>query len=191
MPSITPAIPSTHTAIVQHDGGVVKITPNLPVPLLEPGNMLVKTAAVALNPCDYKMPRRFPVPGTYDGCDFSGTVVALGSEVAEQQLFEIGDRVFAAVHGSNPIDQDSGSYCEYIKAVGVFTWKIPDWMSFEEAAGLSGTCIATVGMSLFWSLGLPGTFEQPVEKPVDVLVYGGSSSIGTVAIQMLKLYVKP
>lgn len=182
-----PPLPKTHTAIVQHKGGEIKITPSLPLPVLEPHQILVKTAAVALNPCDYKLPDEFPAPGTYDGNDFSGTVVAIGSEVEANGLFDLNDRVFGAVYGSNPVDKDSGSYAEYVKSIAVFTWKIPGWMSFEDAAGLSGTCIATMGVALFRSLELPGTFDKPAEKAKDVLIYGGSSSVGTIGIQMVKL----
>ncbi|KAI6355344.1 DNA-binding transcription factor rap1 [Pyricularia grisea] len=185
---MTPNIPSSHTAIVQHDeAGGVKITPGLPLPVLEQGQVLVKTAAVALNPCDFKMPQRFSSPGTYNGCDFAGTVVLLTEEVEKNGLLKVGDRIFAAVVGNNPNDKDSGSFAEYLKATAKFSWKIPDWMSFEEAAGLSGTCIATGCMSLFQSLKLPGTFEEPATKPVDVLIWGGASSVGTTMIQMVKL----
>ena len=184
MTTTFPALPECHTAIVQHEGGKLKITCNLPLPHLEPHEILVKTAAVALNPCDHKMPTEFPTPGTYDGNDFSGTVVACG---AANGPFKLADRVFGAVYASNPADKDSGSFAEYVKAIAVFTWKMPDWMSFEEAAGMSGTCIATMGVAIFRSLELPGTFDQPVEKGKDVLIYGGSSSVGTVGIQMVKL----
>lgn len=187
MATTTLTIPPTHTAIIQHGGGVTKITPNLPLPALAPGQALVKTAAVALNPCDFKMPQRFQSPGTYAGCDFAGTVVALSDEVASNGLLRVGDRVFAAVVGNNPTDKDSGAYGEYIKATAKYSWKIPDWMSFEEAAGLSGTCIATGCMVLFRTLKLPGTFEQPAAKPVDVLIWGGATSVGTTMIQMVKL----
>ncbi|CCF43410.1 TOXD [Colletotrichum higginsianum] len=180
-------IPLSHTAIVQHEAGTTKITPGLPLPVLAQGQVLVRTAAVALNPCDFKMPRRFSSPGTYAGCDFAGTVVSLTEEVAENGLLKVGDRVFAAVIGNNPHDKDSGAYGEYLKATAVFTWKIPDWMSFEEAAGLSGTCIATACMSLFRSLKLPGTFEEPAATPADVLIWGGATSVGTTMIQMVKL----
>lgn len=185
--SIDKDLPTTHTAIIQGEAGSLKIAKSLPLPKLGPGHILVKTAAVALNPCDFKTPAAFPTPGCYDGCDFAGTVVALGSDVAADGPWKVGDRVFGAVNGSNPDELDAGSYAEYIKAVSVFTWRIPDWMSFEEAAGLNGTCIATMGVALFQSLELPGTFEKPAEKPVDVLIYGGSSSVGTMGIQMVKL----
>ncbi|KAL8704421.1 MAG: hypothetical protein Q9201_002412 [Fulgogasparrea decipioides] len=187
MTATNPSIPETHTALVQHEGGKLKVTPNLPIPKIEPHQILVKTVAVALNPCDYKLPEEFPAPGTYDGNDFSGVVVACGSEVAANGLFMENDRVFGAVYGSNPIEKDTGSFAEYVKSIAVFTWKIPDWMSFEDAAGMSGTCIATMGVALFRSLELPGTFDQPADKAMDVLVYGGSSSVGTIGIQMVKL----
>jgi NADPH:quinone reductase-like Zn-dependent oxidoreductase len=185
--TMSPEIPTSHTAIIQHEGGTTKITTGLPLPVMAPGQVLVKTAAVALNPCDFKMPQRFQSPGTYAGCDFAGTVVALSDEVAANGLLAVGDRIFAAVIGNNPHDKDSGAYGEYLKATAVFSWKIPDWMSFEEAAGLSGTCIATACMSLFRSLRLPGTFEEPAAKPLDVLIWGGATSVGTMMIQMAKL----
>ncbi|KAI1193518.1 GroES-like protein [Nemania serpens] len=185
--SIGDSIPSTHTAVVQGEGGSLKIVQNLALPEVGPGHILVKTAAVALNPCDFKTPAAFPTPECQDGCDFAGTVVALGSDVARDGPWKIGDRVFGAVNGSNPAEKDSGAYAEYIKAVSVFTWRVPDWMSFEEAVALSGTGIATMGVALFQSLELPGTFEEPAAKPLDVLIYGGSTAVGCMGIQMAKL----
>ena len=183
-----PALPACHTAIKQHEGGELKITPNIPLPNLEPHQILVKTAAVALNPCDYKMPAQFPTPGTYGGNDFSGIVVACGAAVVAKGLFKLNDRVFGALNGNNAADKETGSFAEYVKAIALFTWKMPDWMSFEQAAGMSGTCIATMGVAICRSLELPGTFDQPVmEKAKDVLVYGGSSAVGTIGIQMVKL----
>ena len=182
-----PTLPKSHTAIIQDGSGKLQITPNISLPDIQPHQILVKTAAVALNPCDYKLPEEFPAPGTYDGNDFSGVVVACGSTVMAEGLFQINDRVFGAVYGSNPVDKDTGSYAEYVKSIAVFTWKMPDWMSYEDAAGMSGTCIATIGVALFKSLNLPGSFEIPAEKAKDVLIYGGSSSVGTIGIQMVKL----
>ncbi|KAL8974899.1 MAG: hypothetical protein Q9197_000868 [Variospora fuerteventurae] len=180
-------LPETQTAIIQGEGGRLTITHNLPLPRLEPHHILVRVEAVALNPCDYKLPIEFPSPGTYGGNDFSGVVVACGSAVAANGQFRVKDRVFGAVYGSNPLDKETGSYAEYVKSIAHFTWKMPDWMSFEETAAMSGTCIATMGVALFRSLELPGTFDKPAEKAKDVLIYGGSSSVGTIGIQMAKL----
>jgi NADPH:quinone reductase-like Zn-dependent oxidoreductase len=180
-------VPATQTAIIQYHGGSLKITSGLPVPELDPHHILVRTASVALNPCDFKMPMRFPTPGLWDGCDFSGTVCALGSKAAGR--FHIGDRVFGAVQGSNLSDPASGSYCEYLRIDQDFVFRIPKGTSFEVAPALSGTGIATLGVALFWSLQIPGSLEVPSKTPVDILVYGASSTIGLLAIQMVKLYV--
>jgi NADPH:quinone reductase-like Zn-dependent oxidoreductase len=182
-------LPSSQTAIIQHEEGVLRITHGLPVPTLEPQQILVKTAAVALNPCDFKMPLRFPTPGLWDGCDFAGTIVALGSEAASQGRFRLGDLAFGAVQGSNLSDPTSGAYCEYIRTEPDLTFKLPKGIALSDAPSLSGTAIATVGVALFWSLQLPGTFESPAVKSEDVLVYGGASTIGLLAIQMVKLLV--
>ena len=61
MPPV-PDIPATHTAIIQNEGGELKVTHGVPVPGVMPGWLLVKNAAVALNPCDFKMAARFPIP---------------------------------------------------------------------------------------------------------------------------------
>ncbi|CAG8898610.1 unnamed protein product [Penicillium egyptiacum] len=180
-------LPSNQTGIIQHEGGILQITHGLPIPELGPHQMLVKTASVALNPCDYKMPLRFPTPGLWDGCDFSGIVVALGSEVAAQGRFRLGDQAFGAVQGSNMSDPMSGSYCEYIRTEPGLTFHVPKEMDLVNAPSLSGTAIATLGVALFWSLQLPGTLHTPASKSEDVLVYGGSSTIGLLAIQMVKL----
>lgn len=181
--------PATQTAIIQHENGVLKITPGLPIPELTPNQMLVKTAAVALNPCDFKMPLRFPTPGLWDGCDFAGTVVALGSEAATNGKFRLGDLAFGAVQGSNLSDPMSGAYCEYVRTEPDLAFRVPKGMALTGAPSISGTAIATLGIALFWSLQLPGTFDTPAIKKEDVLVYGGSSTLGLLAIQMVKLSV--
>ncbi|KAJ5758979.1 Polyketide synthase enoylreductase [Penicillium odoratum] len=183
----TEKIPDSQTAVIQHDDGVLKVTHGLPIPKLSSHHLLVSTKAVALNPCDFKMPLRFPTPGLWDGCDFAGIVVALGSQVAADGRFHLGDHVFGAVQGSNQSDPQSGAYCQYIRVVADFTFHIPKEMSFTTAPGLSGTAIATLGVALFWSLQLPGKLDDPASKREDVFIYGGSSTIGLLAIQMVKL----
>jgi len=180
-------IPSTQTVILQDEGGILQITPDSPIPELNPHQMLVRTTSVALNPCDFKMPLRFPTRGLWDGCDFAGTVVALGSEAVSERRFCIGDRVFGAVQGSNQSDPQSGAYCEYIRVEPDFTFHVPKEIPLTIAPALSCTGIATLGVALFWSLKLPGNLNEPSTKQEEVLVYGGSSTVGLLAIQMLKL----
>jgi NADPH:quinone reductase-like Zn-dependent oxidoreductase len=94
--------------------------------------------------------------------------------------------VCGGVHGSNALDHESGAFAEYVKADARLVFKIPDFISWEEAATLS-VAIKTVSLSLWRSLGLEATPERPTENPFPVLVYGGSTTMGTMAIQMLKL----
>ncbi|QQK39473.1 Polyketide synthase, enoylreductase [Penicillium digitatum] len=115
------------------------------------------------------------------------TVVAVGSEVAAQGRFRLGDQAFGAVQGSNLSDPSSGAYCEYIRTEPDLIFHVPQGMDLENAPSLSGTAIATLGVALFWSLQLPGTLHTPAPKAEDVLIYGGSSTIGLLAIQMVKL----
>lgn len=178
------ALPTTRVALVEGDNHELRIEHHAPLPILRPDEVLVHTRAVAINPCDYKMHERFPCPGAVDGCDFAGVVVGLGSDVT---IFGIGDRVCGAVHGSNPLRPEAGAFAEYIASESEFTLRIPPEMTFKEAAGLGGTGLATLGMALFKTLALPGTPLEPAAKPHIVLVHGGSSSVGTMAIQLLRL----
>lgn len=180
-------IPLNQKAILQHENGILRVTPGLPIQQPSPSQILVRTKSVALNPCDFKMPVRFPTPGLWDGCDYSGIVVAVGSEVAKQGRFRLGDAVLGAVQGSNQADPTSGAYCEYLSTEQDFAFHMPNGLSFSTAPAISGTAIATLGIALFWSLKISGTLETPSLTQEDVLVYGGSSTLGLLAIQMVKL----
>lgn len=63
--------------------------------------------------------------------------------------------------------------------------RIPDTLSFEDAATL-GAGIITMGQSLYQSLGLPLP-NNPSKENIPVLIYGGSTATGTLAIQFAKL----
>src|SRR5436190_13082209 len=186
MSDTSPPLPVTQKAIIQGNGGEIVISENVALPQLEPDQVLVKTVAVALNPTDHKTHSNFPSPGAIMGCDFAGRVVAVGTKVVN---LRIGDQVCGAVHGSNLIDHETGAFAEYVRATGNFVLKIPAYMSFEKAAALGGIGYMTVGRVLWGSFDLPGTPENPTKKPIYILVYGGSTSTGTMAIQLLRLFV--
>ena len=63
----------------------------------------------------------------------------------------------------------------------------PESVTFEEAATL-GVGISTVGQSLYMTLQLPLPGEKPLEDSPFILIYGGSTATGTLAIQYAKLY---
>lgn len=65
--------------------------------------------------------------------------------------------------------------------------KIPDGFSFEDVATL-GVGVTTVGQALYMTMKLPLPTE-PTKTPFPILVYGGSTATGTLAIQYAKLSV--
>ena len=177
----------SRAALIQGPDGKPIISHGIPVPTILPTEILIRTIAVGLNPMDNKIPTNFPSPGAIIGCDLAGIVASIGSKVAHlTRPLKVGDRVCGGVHGSNSLDHESGAFAEYVKADARLVFKIPDSMSWEEAATL-GVAIKTVSLCFWQSLGLEATPERPAENPFPVLVYGGSTTMGTMAIQMLKL----
>lgn len=179
------SLPKTQRAIRARPDGVPAVDNEAPIPKLDENMVLVRTVAVALNLFDYKVPHKFPAPGTVIGCDFAGTIVQVGPSV--RRNFKVGDRVFGGVHGADPAEPTSGAFADYLVTDADFTFLIPESMGWETAAAMSGIGIGTVGLALFYHLKPPGTLERPAEKPVNVLVNGGATAAGTMAIQLLKL----
>lgn len=64
----------------------------------------------------------------------------------------------------------------------------PEHVSFEEAATL-GVGITSVGQALYMTLKLPLPGEEPIQGAPFLLISGGSTATGTLAIQFAKLYV--
>ncbi|KAJ5948191.1 alcohol dehydrogenase [Penicillium verhagenii] len=184
-----PFIPEQQTAIIAGPAGEFLVSDTVKVPTLMPDQILVKTGAVALNPVDTKLIGDFVTPGVMFGFDCAGTIVALGSEVPTDE-FKIGDRVCGSASGMNQLKPLGGSFAEYAKLQANMSLHVPDYMSIEDAASL-GTSIASAAMCLFWSLKWPGDLLEGAkhgdEAKPPVLVYGGSTSTGTMVLQLLKL----
>ncbi|KAI1772859.1 zinc-binding dehydrogenase family oxidoreductase [Hypoxylon cercidicola] len=180
-------LPSKQTAVVALGDGSLGVSHDVSVPTLEDDMILVKNAVVALNPIDTKMVGKLATPGAIAGMDFAGEVVAVGPKVRTAIPIKRGDRVCGVVPGMHSITPTVGAFAEYVGATDLVTMKIPDNMSLEEGASL-GSGVGTVGLALFKSLDVPGSPKSPATKPVDVLVYGGSTATGTLAIQLLKLF---
>lgn len=194
-------IPSSQRAVQQDQIGRLRLVDDAAIPTLLPGYALVKTHAVALNPSDHKISHNFPLPGAYCGTDFSGTIVQLAPPASDADSvpsqWKVGDMVcgaafcFAAQHRLA-----SGAFAEYVRVRADLLLRVPNSPSSSttmgplEAATLM-TALSTCLLA-FWTpdaLDLIGTPETPLvsEKPVPVLVYGGSTATGTIAIQLLKL----
>jgi putative PIG3 family NAD(P)H quinone oxidoreductase len=163
-------LPDSMTAVeISTPGGPDVLKPvSRPVPVPGHGEILIKVAAAGVNRPD-TMQRAGaypPPPGASDlpGLEVAGEVVALGPGVAEHAL---GDHVCALTPG--------GGYAEYCLAPAAHALPYPDGFDAVQAAALPETFF-TVWVNVFDRAGLSAgeTF----------LVHGGSSGIGTAAIQL-------
>lgn len=181
--------PSKQKAIVGLDDGTLIVSNDVDIPDLEDDLVIVRTKTVGLNPIDTKMVGNLAAPGCIAGIDFAGEVIAIGSKSQTPGHVKIGDRVCGAVIGYHKRNPTIGAFAQFVAATGAGLMKIPDDVSYEQAASL-GCGISTIGLALFKSLDVPGNPKVPAEKPINVFVYGGSTSMGTMAIQLLKMLVE-
>ena len=168
------SLPDTMQAIeITEPGEADVLVPGTrPVPQPAAGEVLVHVAAAGVNRPDVAQRKGVypPPPGASDipGLEISGEVVALGDGVTE---FAIGDAVCALVAG--------GGYAEYCAAPVPQTLPVPEGMDLVAAAGLPETFFTV------WS----NIFDRARFAPGEaVLIHGGSSGIGTTAIQLCKAF---
>ncbi|KAG2009352.1 hypothetical protein GB937_007755 [Aspergillus fischeri] len=177
----------SQTAVVTRSLGHAEFITNWPIPTLRNDDILVRTVAVAVNPIDWMLLESTPSPHAIMGHDYSGTVVAVGDSVRE--LFKVGDRVCGLVKGADNTRPESGTFAEYIVAKAAIQMKIPDGVSFEDAATV-GVGATTAGQCLFGPSCLKLQWPKEsnhVENRETLLVYGGATSAGSWIIQFAKL----
>ena len=167
------AIPATMAAIeIAGPGGPEQLRlVSRPVPRPQADEVLVKVAAAGVNRPDLlqRLGVYPPPPGASDipGLEISGTVVAAG----EGAVALVGTRVCALVAG--------GGYAEYCLAPAGTCLPVPEVLRMTEAAALPET-LFTVWVNLF---------ERGFAADGDtVLVHGGTSGIGTMAIKLGALF---
>ena len=167
---IPETMPESMTAIrVERDGGKPRLLPaRIPVPAPAAGQVLVKVAAAGINRADLHQAEGNypPPPGAPDtmGLEISGTVVAVGDGAHAN----VGDEVCALLPG--------GGYAEYAVASERCVLPVPRGVTLRDAASLPEAYF-TVWTNVFDAARL-----QPGET---FLVHGGTSGIGTAAIQLM------
>ncbi|PNS19186.1 NADP-dependent alcohol dehydrogenase 7 [Sphaceloma murrayae] len=183
-------IPQTQLALVQDAQGQPVLSSTVGIPILKPNTVLVKVFANAVNPCDFKMGTNFPTEGAIIGSDFVGDIVRMSPEVKDiRPDLKLGDRVCGFVHGSNPADPGNGGFAEYLRAHAQLLYKVPLGLDPLAAAAM-GVGLQTAALSLWYTLRLPHSPDNPVEAsigPKYVLVYGASTASGSMILQLLKL----
>lgn len=167
-------LPQTMTYIKTDGFGAPDVlkADRMPVPQPGAGEILVKVAAAGVNRPDVQQRKGAypPPPGAsaVPGLEIAGTVAAVGEGV---QRWRVGDRVCALVA--------SGGYAEYCVAPAPQVLPVPEGWDLVEAAGLPETCF-TVWTNLF--------DRGRLQAGESVLIHGGSSGIGTTAIQLASLF---
>ena len=143
-----------------------------PMPVAGHGQVVLKVAYAGVNRPDalqragmYAPP---PTASDLPGLEASGTVVAIGDGVAD---LSVGDQVCALLPG--------GGYAEYVMTPAAHCLPVPDGLSLKEAACLPETFF-TVWSNVFTRGGL-----KAGER---FLIHGGSSGIGTTAIQLANAF---
>lgn len=168
-------IPDQMTAIAITAPGRPEVlkTEHIAVPWPETGQILIKVAAAGVNRPDVfqRLGLYPPPPGapTTPGLEVCGEVVATGNR--NDGRYHIGDQVTALVAG--------GGYAEYCLAYEEHALPAPKNLTAVEAAGLPET-VFTVWSNVF--------IRAALTAGETILVHGGSSGIGTTAIQMAKAF---
>jgi len=152
------------------DGALKPVRRDMPTP--SANQVLIKVAAAGVSQPDVMQRKGLypPPPGASDipGLEVAGTIQTLGANVGH---LHAGDRVCALVTG--------GGYAEYCLASAALCLPAPEGLSFTQAAALPETFFTV------WS----NIFDRAHLRPGEtLLVHGGTSGIGTTAIQLAKAF---
>jgi len=156
---------------ISEPGGPGVLKPvTMPVPVPGHGQIVIRVAFAGVNRPDalqraglYAPP---PTASPLPGLEASGTVVALGPNVTR---WGVGDKVCALLPG--------GGYAEYVACHEAHALPVPYGMDMAQAACLTETCFTV------WSNVMMRGNLRAGER---FLVHGGSSGIGTTAIQIAR-----
>jgi putative PIG3 family NAD(P)H quinone oxidoreductase len=167
-------LPAQMTVIgISKPGGPEVLVPETrPVPAPGPNEILIKVTVAGVNRPDVAQRSGSypPPPGASDlpGLEVAGEVVALGAGASK---YKLGDKVMSLVSG--------GGYAQYCTAHEKIAMHIPAGLSMSEA-GATPETLMTV-----WH----NVFERGALKAGEtLLIHGGSSGIGTMAIQLAKAF---
>jgi putative PIG3 family NAD(P)H quinone oxidoreductase len=182
--TVRSSVPLMHAITIPEPGGPEALVwTEVPDPEPGEGEVLIEVAASAVNRADLLQRQGFydPPPGTspYPGLECSGRIAALGPGVSG---WSVGDEVCALLSG--------GGYAEKVTAPVGQLLPIPAGVDLVAAAALP-EAVCTVWSNLFWFDG--GNFTSSnvfmiahLSPGETLLVHGGSSGIGTMAIQLAK-----
>lgn len=165
------------------DSKGISVSDGVAVQVPVPGQLLIEVAAAAMNPIDWKVMAGYlhphwpaELPFTM-GYDFAGVVAKVGGG-ASSFGFKVGDRVFGCQWGdglhADGEDPIGGAFAEFILVPARKVIPMPKGTTFVQAAALP-----LVGLTSFQLV----HEEAKVVKDQVVLVLGGTTAVGQLAIQ--------
>ncbi|KAF5098758.1 hypothetical protein D0Z00_001917 [Geotrichum galactomycetum] len=202
------SIPTTTRGVFTISNKEHKLFNDAPVPELPEDLLLVKVAAIAINPVDWKFPSYgVATPDAGVGCDFSGTVIKVGSKVTG---FNVGDNVFS-VNSAYQLPNKNllgTAFSEYVFAEPNLSFKanlkaasassdavVPAGPvnTFEAAAAVPLAAL-TAGLALSHHFAnkivynADGTITTTVPDAANkyIVIWGGATSVGQYGIQIAK-----
>ncbi|MEK4231257.1 quinone oxidoreductase family protein [Solibacillus sp. FSL H8-0538] len=158
-------------AIIQNKFGDASVLSysDVEIPKIGDGECLIKVAFTSVNYADIKTRIGNKGKGNFPlilGLDAAGTIV----ETATNSPFSIGDRVIAF-----PKD---GSYAEYVIAHEKLVFKIPESLSFEQAAAMP--TVSILSYMLLHEIG-------QIQKNDTIVVHSAAGGVGSMLVQLAKL----
>ncbi|UPL01770.1 hypothetical protein LCI18_012704 [Fusarium solani-melongenae] len=175
---------ATHTAAwIKHKHASLELGP-IETPTPGAGEILVKVRFIAFSPIESKQQKIEVHPLTYPnilGLSFSGVVESVGPGV---EKFSKGDNVAVARPHGKANDPRFGSFQQYALACAENTSKLPSSDFLESGAKVVlNLATVTAACSHFLGLERPGLDKPKSQRGERILVYGGSSSCGGLAIR--------
>ncbi|KAF9067061.1 chaperonin 10-like protein [Rhodocollybia butyracea] len=144
--------------------------------------LVIRVRAAGLNPTDWRhVLGRLGTAGTIAGCDAAGEVVEVGPAVKH---LKVGDRAGGFTFGGSH-QTENGAYSEYVRLVSAACFKLPEAMTYEEAASFPIPHFTAV-QALYHRLNFPKPFS-PNPKRESIVIWGGSSAVGHHAVQLAAL----
>ena len=165
----------------------------LPIPKPSAYELLIKVSLIGINAIEAKIAKRStPPPPSYPfilGSSYTGTISAVGSQVTK---YQIGDRVLVSKRFGTQ-ENAYGAYQRYalVAAGEKMVVRLPEGMNNDDEAALvavvmNASCVAGL-FSGRLGLRRPDSQENKEEgERVKILIYGGSSSFGRLAVQYLR-----
>ncbi|KAL6232756.1 hypothetical protein BDW75DRAFT_216864 [Aspergillus navahoensis] len=177
-----------HLAAILHEQGTPLTIQTRPTPSPGPGELLLEVKAIAINPVDASQRDSnippVPIYPAVIGCDVAGIVVKAGPDVpasAPQPGTCVAALASSFFQEGKP---QYGAFQQFVLTSYQCVVSLPATISFEEGAVFP---LATLtALSGFTTVGIPLEKRFKPEEKKAILLWGGASSVGTLAIQFAR-----